>query len=159
MQDQSHCTPRFKWMPRKAIKDKQQEMQQKQNLLLVNAENILNNNKACEEWLVVVVKLHLHINESMPLSSCCHIRGFHESYYTSVDSLYCSTQAWGYNQEVENTKQRNSWWCKRPDKKMYENRTHLPSTVSVWLKTPAMGPLFMPALPRSDCGSGTTSTL
>jgi hypothetical protein len=34
---------------RKAIKDKQQEMQRKQNLLLVNAENILNNNKACEE--------------------------------------------------------------------------------------------------------------
>jgi hypothetical protein len=30
---------------RKAIKDKQQEMQWKQNLLLVNAENILKNNK------------------------------------------------------------------------------------------------------------------
>jgi hypothetical protein len=34
---------------RKAIKDKQQEIQRKQNLLLVNAENILKNNKACEE--------------------------------------------------------------------------------------------------------------
>jgi hypothetical protein len=31
--------------------------------------------------------------------------------------------------------------------------------MSICLKTPDMGPLFMPALPRSDCGSGTTRGL
>jgi hypothetical protein len=67
LQDQSHCTLSEMQKKRRVIAAKQQDLQRKQDLLFVDAKNVLKTNAECETKLLEMDKVCVGIDEACTL--------------------------------------------------------------------------------------------